>query len=107
MANFMVQRWHCDTCAAGSASTAELIKPFYVSGWKRESGPRSEQTYHLEGSEDSHSWTTICPTTSFDGSTHACDDQRLVKYVRLIKDSGAEGPWNGPVQLYGTPDCGL
>ena len=107
MADFMVKQWHCDTCGAGSTSTAELIKPFYVSGWKRESGSRMLQTYHLEGSADNQSWSTICPTVAFDGSVHACDDKRLVKYVRLVKDSGAEGPWNGPIQLLGTPDCKL
>lgn len=111
MANFLTGKWHCDTCAPGSHSTAELIDPFYVEAWNIESGHPGSQLWRLEGSSDAQSWREICPATAFDGTRKPCTDasgqEAAVRYVRLVKDSAGAGPWNGRVQLYGTKDCGI
>jgi ribosomal protein L37AE/L43A len=106
MDNFLNQVWACDNCAAGTASTMKLASPKTIHGWRRQGNSDDHtitdaQGWHLEGSNSATSgFTTICSSTVLSNSWQPCTSHQ-VSYVRLVKDRGGSGMWNGKIELQG------
>ena len=105
MDDFLGRVWACDNCAAGTWSTMKLASPKTIHGWRRQGSNNHDVTdaqgWHLEGSNSPTSgFTTICSSTVLSNSWQPCTSHQ-VSYVRLVKDRGGSGMWNGKIELQG------
>ena len=103
--NFLGETWACDNCAAGTWSTMKLASPKTIHGWRRQGSNNHDvtdaQVWLREGSNSPTSgFTTICSSTVLSNSWQPCTSHQ-VSYVRLVKDRGGSGMWNGKIQLQG------
>ena len=103
---FLSATWACDACGPGTHSTIALDNAQKITGWKRSSGGfSSAQKWHLETSMSANSgFKTVCPSTSLTNEFQPCAGL-YGRFVRLVKDAGGGGPWNGKIQLEGCSSC--
>ena len=98
------QLWACDKCGSGTSAVTRLASPQQIKGWRRSSCGRhtvsTSQRWHLEGSTDGNSWSTICSSTTMTQDYKSCNGA-TVNYVKIVKDAGGAGPWNCPIELQG------
>merc|ERR1719198_2384987 len=107
--DFMNQVWAGDSCGAGTASIMQLPGKQEIKRWRRSGCGRTSvstsQKWHMEGSTDGKSWSTICSSTSVTQDYQSCNGA-TVNYVKIVKDAGGGGPWNCPIELQGCAQAG-